>query len=88
MAGYSKIRTQGKAISAFLEDSGHVEEAKKVFKLVEDVDSPIYRDRALEELARMTHIQWLGEYQVKYGKDRHEWWTYLESFGESCRKLL
>lgn len=88
MAGVDKVRTQGKAIGAFLEDSGHKEIAQQVSQLVEDVDSHLFRERALEELSRMTHIQWLGDYNVKYGRDRNDWWVYLESFGRECQKLL
>jgi hypothetical protein len=87
MAGVDKVRTQGKAIAAFLEDSGHNEISRRVSQLVKDVDSHLYRERALEELSRMTHIQWLGEYKVKYGRDRHDWWSYLEEFGIQCRQL-
>lgn len=80
-----RIRTQGKAIAAFLEDSGHQDIAQEVLQLVIDVDSPVFCDRALEDLIRMTHIQWLGEYSVKYGRDRNDWWVYLESFANECQ---
>lgn len=88
MTRVDRIRTQGKAIAAFLEDSGHLEIAREVLQLVIDVDSPVFCDRALEDLIRMTHIQWLGDYSVKYGRDRNEWWVYLESFSEECQLYL
>ena len=86
--GVSRVRTQGKAISAFLEDSGHQEWSLRISKLIEDVDSPIYKNRALVELARLTHIQWLGDLSVNYGNSRSEWWKYLEQFERECRALI